>query len=179
MNRTLYTPLEVSDIIEKLEYDGKKKLTVVQASGCFDLLHPGHVVSLQYSASLGDLLVVSLNGDRRVQELKNRATLTLRERAIVISALRCVDYVTWFDEDLPSDVIRILKPDIYVKGSDYKDKAIPEEDAVNYHGGRKFSEPLFGTHGEGGVVRLVPDHITIPMSSTDVLNRIKGIDPEE
>lgn len=95
---------------------------MVFANGCFDLLHAGHVKLLAQAKSLGDLLVVALNSDRSVRRLKgaSRPLVPQGERIQVLSALACVDYVTIFNEATPLETIRLLKPDVLVKGADYK-----------------------------------------------------------
>ena len=95
---------------------------MVFANGCFDILHAGHVKLLSRAKSKGDRLVVALNSDRSVRRLKGagRPLVPQSERAQVIAALSCVDYVTIFDEATPLETIRILKPDVLVKGADYK-----------------------------------------------------------
>ena len=97
---------------------GKK---IVFTNGCFDLMHPGHIASLQRAKSLGDILVVGLNSDGSVRRLKGapRPILPLRARAEVLAALECVDYVTAFHEDTPLKLIKAVQPDILVKGADY------------------------------------------------------------
>lgn len=94
---------------------------VVFTNGCFDLLHPGHVRYLQEARNLGDALIVALNSDRSVQILKGatRPILKENERAEVMAALACVDYVTIFDDETPQEIIAILLPDILVKGGDW------------------------------------------------------------
>ena len=95
--------------------------TVVFTNGCFDLLHPGHVRYLQEARNLGDALIVALNSDRAVRELKGatRPILKEDERAEVMAALECVDYVVIFDDVSPQQTIAILLPDILVKGGDW------------------------------------------------------------
>lgn len=95
--------------------------TVVFTNGCFDLLHPGHVRYLQEARTLGDALIVALNSDRAVRELKGatRPILKEDERAEVMAALECVDYVVIFDDVSPQQTIAILLPDILVKGGDW------------------------------------------------------------
>jgi rfaE bifunctional protein nucleotidyltransferase chain/domain len=95
---------------------------IVFTNGCFDLLHPGHVRLLQKAKSLGDLLVVAINSDRSLKKLKggNRPFVDEKSRAEILSALDSVDYVTVFSEPTPLETIRALKPDILVKGADYK-----------------------------------------------------------
>jgi D-beta-D-heptose 7-phosphate kinase/D-beta-D-heptose 1-phosphate adenosyltransferase len=95
--------------------------TVVFTNGCFDLLHPGHVRYLQEARRLGDVLIVALNSDRAVRELKgaSRPILQENERAEVMAALECVDYVVIFDDVSPQATIAALLPDILVKGGDW------------------------------------------------------------
>src|SRR5215210_7817458 len=95
--------------------------TVVFTNGCFDLLHPGHVRYLQQARALGDALIVALNSDHSVRELKGdrRPILTEDERAEVMAALASVDYVTVFDEPTPRQIIAALLPDVLVKGGDW------------------------------------------------------------
>ena len=109
---------------------------VVQCSGCFDLLHPGHVRHLQTAKSWGDLLIVSLNDDASIRTLKGtgRPILDLQERVIVLTALSAVDHVTWFTEDTPDRVIRLIQPDVYVKGDEYALDQIPELTTVFQYG---------------------------------------------
>jgi len=103
-------------------------LRVVLANGCFDVLHPGHVRCLDGARSRGDLLVVALNSDASVRELKgpSRPLLALEERAEVLAALRAVDYVTWFDERDVAATLRVLRPDVHAKGPDYTEGTLPE-----------------------------------------------------
>jgi D-beta-D-heptose 7-phosphate kinase/D-beta-D-heptose 1-phosphate adenosyltransferase len=95
--------------------------TVVFTNGCFDLLHPGHVRYLQEARRLGEVLIVALNSDRAVRELKGstRPILQENERAEVMAALACVDYVVIFDDVSPQATIAALLPDILVKGGDW------------------------------------------------------------
>ncbi|HEU5141960.1 MAG TPA: PfkB family carbohydrate kinase, partial [Solirubrobacterales bacterium] len=95
--------------------------TVVATGGCFDLLHVGHVQTLEAARALGDCLVVLLNGDRSVRELKGpeRPLVGERERAAMLKALACVDEVAIFDEPLPDEALRLLRPDVWAKGGDY------------------------------------------------------------
>lgn len=109
---------------------------VVQCSGCFDLVHPGHVIHLQTAKEWGDLLVVSINDDDGIRTLKGpgRPILDLKERIILLTAQAAVDYVTWFTGETPDDVIRLIKPDLYVKGEEYDLTQIPELKTVFQYG---------------------------------------------
>jgi D-glycero-beta-D-manno-heptose 1-phosphate adenylyltransferase len=102
--------------------------TIVLANGCFDLLHAGHVRYLQDARSRGDFLVVALNSDRSVRAIKGpgRPLMPLAERAEIIGALRCVDAVTSFDEADLEMTLRVLRPDVHAKGSDYTAVSVPE-----------------------------------------------------
>ena len=112
--------------------------TVVLANGCFDLFHVGHIRYLRAAKTKGDVLVVALNGDSSVQRLKGkgRPILPQQERAEILAAFSFVDYVTIFNEPMVTKVLRALKPDIHVKGSDYSRETVPEKDTVKSYGGR-------------------------------------------
>jgi len=118
--------------------------TVVFTNGCFDLLHPGHVRYLQQARGLGEVLIVALNSDRAVRELKgaSRPILNEGERAEVIAALGCVDYVTIFDDVSPREVIAALLPDVLVKGGDWGLDQIIGREEVEAAGGRVLSLPF-------------------------------------
>jgi rfaE bifunctional protein nucleotidyltransferase chain/domain len=110
---------------------------VVFTNGCFDLLHPGHIASLRAARALGDLLVVGVNSDNSVCELKGsgRPVLPAAARAELLRELRCVDFVVVFEGDTPVDLIWELRPDVYVKGADWRDRPLAEADLVRDQGG--------------------------------------------
>lgn len=112
--------------------------TVVFTNGCFDLLHVGHVKYLQAARRLGDLLVLGLNSDASIRRLKGpkRPLIGQEERAHILAALDCIDYVVVFDEDTPLDLIATLRPDILVKGADYTPDGVVGKDLVESWGGR-------------------------------------------
>jgi rfaE bifunctional protein nucleotidyltransferase chain/domain len=105
---------------------------VVFTNGCFDLIHAGHLKVLQHCKKHGDILVVALNTDASVRRLKGpkRPLLPLKERGELMAALKPVDVVTWFGEDTPYALIKRLKPDILVKGGDWKPGSIVGADLV-------------------------------------------------
>ena len=111
---------------------------IVFTNGCFDLLHVGHVRYLQKARSLGDLLVVGLNSDASVRRLKGprRPIVPLRERAEVLAALACVDFVVPFAEETPLRLIKALRPDVLVKGADWRKADIVGKGVVEGRGGR-------------------------------------------
>lgn len=136
---------------------------VVWTNGAFDLLHPGHVASLQSARALGDVLVVGLNSDRSVKAYKGptRPVLSQDDRAGMLAALECVDFVVVFDEDTPAESLTKLKPDIHCKGAEYAPphgRPIPERAAVEAYGGRIEYVPL------------VPG-----VSTTDIVRRVNGL----
>ena len=118
---------QLSERSKQLRAMGKK---LVATNGCFDLLHVGHVRYLQAARGLGDLLVVGLNGDRSVRELKGngRPVTGERDRAEVLAALQCVDLVTVFPEMRATQFIAAGHPAIYVKGGDYSSETLNEEE---------------------------------------------------
>ncbi len=120
---------------------------VVWTNGTFDLLHPGHVSSLQLARALGDLLIVGLNSDASVRGYKgpSRPILTQDERAAMLAALECVDYVVIFDEPTPEAALARLQPDIHCKGAEYAPphgRPVPERAIVEGYGGRIEYLPL-------------------------------------
>lgn len=119
-------------------------LRVVFTNGCFDLLHAGHVALLEAARREGDRLLIGLNSDRSVAELKGpgRPILPQGERAETLAALECVDGVVVFDEATPAQAIRALVPDVLVKGSDWGDGEIVGRDTVEGAGGRVVRVPL-------------------------------------
>jgi D-glycero-beta-D-manno-heptose 1-phosphate adenylyltransferase len=112
--------------------------TITLANGCFDLLHVGHVRYLQSARALGGKLVVAINSDQSVRRLKGpgRPAMPEEERAEIIAALACVDAVVIFDEPDVRALIREIRPNIQVKGTDYTADTVPERDEVLAYGGR-------------------------------------------
>lgn len=114
-----------------------KKKKVVFTNGCFDLLHSGHVDYLLKAKALGDVLIVGLNSDASVKRIKGdkRPILLQQERAFIISNLKPVDYITFFEEDTPAQIITALVPDILVKGADWSIDNIVGREVVEAAGG--------------------------------------------
>src|SRR5215813_10084056 len=117
---------------------------IVFSNGCFDLLHPGHIQSLEQARALGDALIVGINSDESVRELKGagRPVLPELERAEILAALDCVDAVVIFDELTPREIISALLPDILVKGGDWPGNQIVGREEVEAAGGRVVSIPV-------------------------------------
>lgn len=125
---------EIIVIRERLKKNKKK---VVFTNGCFDLIHGGHVDYLTKAKQLGDILIVGLNSDASVKRIKGdkRPILLQDERAFIISSIKPVDYVVFFDEDTPAEIIGKLIPDILVKGADWSIDNIVGRDVVEANGG--------------------------------------------
>jgi len=132
---------------------------VVFTNGCFDVLHPGHVRSLEAARGLGDCLIVGLNGDESVRALKGpgRPVIPASERAEILASLECVDAVVVFEDLTPQKVIASLLPDVLVKGADWPGNQIVGREEVE---------------GAGGKVVLV--EVFQGYSTTEILKRIRG-----
>jgi rfaE bifunctional protein nucleotidyltransferase chain/domain len=115
----------------------EQKKKVVFTNGCFDLIHAGHVDYLTKAKALGDILIVGMNTDNSVRRIKGnkRPILSQDERACIISSLKPVDYVTFFDEDTPKELIDEIIPDVLVKGADWSIDRIVGRDVVEKNGG--------------------------------------------
>ena len=155
------TPIYLVDrATERVEHVRRSGATVVFTNGVFDLLHPGHVRYLRDARGLGDLLIVGVNSDRSVREIKGpeRPITAEEERAEVLAALACVDAVVIFDEPTPDAIIKRLQPDVLVKGADWGLDSIVGRDTVEARGGR--------------VVRidLAPGY-----STTDLIRKVKTL----
>ncbi len=125
---------ELKQLVLKLRARGKK---IVFTNGCFDILHLGHIRYLKEAKNLGDVLVLGLNSDSSVRKIKGapRPYVPEMERAEILAALECVDYVTIFEEDTPTKLIGTIKPDLHVKGGDYKVEDLIEREVVKSYGG--------------------------------------------
>ena len=130
--------LSRADLAEAIAADRRAGRTVAFANGCFDLLHVGHVRYLQAAAAEADVLVVAINDDRSVTDLKGpgRPILTAADRAELVAALRGVDYVVIFSEPTVAPLLTALKPDVHCKGTDYTADTVPERETVRGYGGR-------------------------------------------
>ncbi len=156
----IYTRSELADKIAAHQKAGE---TIVFTNGCFDLLHIGHTRYLTEARGLGDRLVVGLNSDDSVRQLdkgNDRPLVTADQRAEVLAALACVDYVTIFDEPDPLALIQALRPNILVKGGDWSPERII---------GKEFVE------AQGGSVRNIP--LVPNISTTTIIQKILAHNP--
>ncbi|MBW1896261.1 MAG: D-glycero-beta-D-manno-heptose 1-phosphate adenylyltransferase [Deltaproteobacteria bacterium] len=136
--------IELEELAEKVRALRKAGKTIVFTNGCFDLLHVGHVRYLEAAKTEGDILVVGVNSDQSVQLIKGprRPVVPENERSEVLASLGCVDYVTIFDDPDPLAVIKLLRPDVLVKGADWPEDGIVGKQVVEENGGRVVRVPL-------------------------------------
>ena len=149
-----------ADIAAALARHRQRGERVVFTNGCFDLLHPGHLEGLRQARALGDCLVVGVNSDASVRRLKggDRPIVPLDERVELLRAIRWVDHVVSFDAATPADLIACLRPDVYAKGADWRERSMPEAEAARAVGG----EVVF--------LELMPGY-----STTDIVDRIRAV----
>jgi D-glycero-beta-D-manno-heptose 1-phosphate adenylyltransferase len=147
------------DLLAALATERAAGNSVAFANGCFDLIHVGHIRYLQDAARVADVLVVGVNGDDSVRVLKGegRPLMPAAERAEILSAIRGVSYVIVFEEESPSRLLQVLRPEFQCKGTDYTADSVPEAEIVKSYGGRVV------------IVGDPKDH-----STTAVLERMRG-----
>ena len=145
---------ELKAIRLKLKGSGKK---VVFTNGVFDLIHAGHVDYLLKAKKLGDVLIVGLNSDKSVQKIKgrNRPILKQEERAFIISNLKPVDYVVFFNEDTPEKLISELIPDVLVKGADWSVDKIVGKEIVEKNGGEVKNIEFVNDQSTSKIIELI------------------------
>jgi D-beta-D-heptose 7-phosphate kinase/D-beta-D-heptose 1-phosphate adenosyltransferase len=137
----LITTQELAEMRPNWRAENKR---VVFTNGCFDILHRGHVEYLQKARAHGDLLVVGLNSDDSMRRLKGegRPVVPQEDRAIILAALACVDFVIYFEEDTPANLIALVQPEVLVKGADYQINEIVGHEVVQARGGEVVRIPL-------------------------------------
>jgi rfaE bifunctional protein nucleotidyltransferase chain/domain len=130
--------LTLEKLMNQIARDKRAGLRTVLTNGCFDILHIGHVKYLQAAKSFGDRLIVGINSDCSVTRLKgeSRPVVHQLDRAELVASLRSVDYVTIFEEDTAEELVRAIRPDVYVKGADYTVDNCPEARIVAEYGGK-------------------------------------------
>lgn len=145
---------DTKNLGEILRRGGKK---IVFTNGCFDILHAGHVRYLKTARSFGDVLILGLNSDRSVKNLKGegRPVNSESDRAEVIDSLESVDFVVIFDEPTAETLVSEIKPDIYVKGGDYSIETLPEGKIVQSYGGRVELVPLVEGRSTTNIIRKI------------------------
>ena len=160
---TLWKVADVEEASVRIARWRQMEQQVVFTNGCFDLLHPGHVSLLHQARQLGDRLIVGLNTDESIQRLKGkqRPILPGPDRAAILSALEDVDMVVFFGEDTPLNLIDALKPDVLVKGADYRIEDVVGRETVEAYGGRVRLVEILEGHSTTGIARKLsadPNH---------------------
>jgi D-glycero-beta-D-manno-heptose 1-phosphate adenylyltransferase len=145
---------EAAALADSFRRQGRR---VAFTNGVFDLLHPGHVHYLQTARALGDVLIVGLNSDASVRRNKGdgRPINPEHERAELLAALACVDFVVVFDEDTPAEIVRAIQPDVLVKGDDWPADQIVGRDTVELRGGRVVRIPVTGGYSTTRIVERI------------------------
>lgn len=131
--------ISLEELLPRLEADRSNGCSIVFTNGCFDILHKGHVDYLAKAADKGDKLIVAVNTDasvRRQGKSPSRPIQDEQARAYVLAGLESTDYILFFNEDTPKEIIEFIKPDVLVKGADYKAEDIVGYDTVISNGGR-------------------------------------------
>ena len=156
--------LTLDEAILRFGREKRNGRRVVFTNGCFDLLHPGHIGSLEQARALGDALIVGLNSDASVRQLKGagRPVLPERERAEILAALECVDAVVIFDELNPREIIARLLPDVLVKGADWPGDQIVGREEVEAAGGRVVSIPVVPGYSTTEILRKIREGLPAP-----------------
>jgi D-beta-D-heptose 7-phosphate kinase/D-beta-D-heptose 1-phosphate adenosyltransferase len=156
---TLLQPaiLTLKDAILRFGREKRNGRRVVFTNGCFDLLHPGHIRSLEQARALGDVLIIGLNSDNSIRQLKGqgRPIISERERAEILAAFECVDAVIIFDDLTPRDVIAQLLPDVLVKGGDWAGDKIVGREEVEAAGGKVVSVPVVSGYSTTEILRKI------------------------
>lgn len=158
MNTFSHAPiLSLEEVVSRVAEERGRGSQIVLANGCFDLIHVGHVRYLAGAKELGDFLVVGINSDEQVRNLKGegRPFITDSERSEIVASLRFVDAVTVFDEPTVERLIEAIRPDFHAKGTDYTTDTVPEREIVRKYG------------GQVAIVGDPKDH-----SSTDLIRRV-------
>lgn len=136
--------LSIAQLVRRVRREQSRGAIVVFTNGCFDLVHAGHVKLLEWAKRQGDVLIVALNSDRSVRMLKGsgRPILKQHDRALLLAAFACVDYVTIFNDATPQRLMSRLQPDVLVKGADWGSNHLVGREIVERRGGRVIRVPL-------------------------------------
>ena len=147
---------EILLIRNQLKAEGKK---VVFTNGCFDLIHSGHVDYLVKAKEMGDILILALNSDSSIRNIKGdkRPILKQDERAFIVSNLKPVDYVTFFEEDTPAEIINELIPDVLVKGADWEIDNIVGREIVETNGGEVKTIKFVNNQSTSNIIKIIKE----------------------
>ena len=145
-------------ILSSFKKQGKK---IVFTNGCFDILHKGHIKLFKKAKSLGDILVVAINSDSSIKKIKGqkRPINSARDRAVVLSAIHFIDFITSFNEVDPARIIRKLNPDVLVKGGDWGKEEIIGSKYVESKGGKVYSIPLARGYSTSRIIETIAKRV--------------------
>ena len=154
MESRIYDWESIKRMKEIWRFLGKR---TVFTNGCFDILHLGHIEYLSKAADQGDILIIGLNTDASVKRIKGggRPINNEKARALTLAALKFVDAVVLFDQDTPIDIIRLVEPDVLVKGSDYREETIVGADVVKARGGEVITIELVPGFSTTGIIEKI------------------------
>lgn len=138
ISQTMKKLISMTDLVSQVASLRAQGHRIILTNGCFDLIHVGHIRYLQGAKALGGILVVGVNGDQAVRQLKGagRPVMPDIERAEIVAALACVDFVTIFDTLTVHPLLEALRPDVHAKGTDYTTETVPEREFVRSYGGQ-------------------------------------------
>ncbi|MDD5005629.1 MAG: D-glycero-beta-D-manno-heptose 1-phosphate adenylyltransferase [Candidatus Omnitrophica bacterium] len=150
----IFSKHKLARIISSLK---KKRKRIVFTNGCFDILHVGHISYLNSAKKLGDILVVGINSDTSVKSLKGsrRPIMPLKDRIKILASLECIDYVCAFSQKTPLNLIKKIRPDVLVKGGDWKNKEIVGADFVKAYGGKIITIPFKKGYSTTGLIKKI------------------------
>jgi len=154
IQKKIKTAGALKKIIPGLKKQGK---TIAFTNGCFDILHSGHVSYLQEAKKLADVLIVAVNSDGSVKRIKGRGrpVIKLKDRMWAVAALESVDFVTYFEQDTPLKIIKLLKPDILFKGKDWSKNKIVGKEVVKSYGGRIMTLPYIKGQSSSKIINRI------------------------
>lgn len=153
-NKKIKNCMQLKKIVSQVKKKNKK---IAFTNGCFDLLHVGHIEYLKSAKKMADILIVALNTDTSIRKIKGpaRPIMKLKDRQRIIAALESVDYVTSFSESTPLSLIRKLKPDLIIKGADWKVKDIVGKNFVAAYGGRAVNVKYQKGYSTAGILEEI------------------------
>lgn len=171
--RKILSDTELENALDRERHAGRR---IVFTNGCFDVLHAGHLQMLSFARAQGDLLVVGLNSDRSIRAIKgpDRPIYISADRARMLAALEMVDYVVVFDEARAERIIRKVRPDVLVKGEDWRGKTVDGQAYLEAHGGRVVLAPLLTGHSTTGLIARIRRQSTDRPSASGPLRRVNS-----
>jgi len=160
--------LTLEEAILRFGREKRNGRKIVFTNGCFDLLHPGHIRELEFARSQGDILIVGLNSDAGVRQLKgtSRPLMPEAERAEILSALECVEGVVIFDQPTPHEVIARLLPDVLVKGEDWPLDQIVGREEVEAAGGNVVRAPILKGFSTTAIIQKIREGKRVPSADS-------------